>query len=371
MLLVVHHEDCLAHDTGEGLFEAGPHPLIADPEPHPEGPRRLRNVRSALERGPLAGGLEWRVARPAGPAALERVHSPAHVARVAALADLDGVTAIGDSSTFASPRTWDAARAAAGCALDAVDAVLDGEAALAYALARPPGHHAGPATIDGYCFLNNVALAAQRALDRGAQRVAIVDWDVHHGNGTQACFWSRPEVLTISLHMDHRAWDPVTHPEAGTPDEVGAGAGAGRNVNVALPFGGGDRAYAATFERVVAPALRAFRPDVLIAAAGQDASQFDPNGRMSVSMAGFHAIGTAFGALAAELGGGRAVLTQEGGYGPTYSALCLLATLAGVLGRPTGVDDPLAIYPDHDAGHDAAIAATLAAHAGLGLLPGR
>ncbi len=150
MLLVVHHEDCLAHDTGEGLFEAGPHPLIADPEPHPESPRRLRNVRSALERGPLADALEWRAARPAGRSALERVHSAAHVDRVEGLAELDGVTAIGESSTFASQRTPAAARAAAGCALDALDAVLDGVAPLTYALARPPGHHAGPASIDAY-----------------------------------------------------------------------------------------------------------------------------------------------------------------------------------------------------------------------------
>jgi len=368
VLLVVHHDDCLAHDTGEGLFEAGPSPLIAVPEPHPESPARVRNIHSALERGPLAGELRWREARPAGNEDVERIHSPQHVDRVAALGELRGVTRIGDSSTFASPRTPDAARAAVGCALGAVDAVLDGEAPFSYALARPPGHHAGPEAIDGYCFFNNAALAAQRALDRGAGRVAIVDWDVHHGNGTQACFWSRGEVLAISLHMDHRSWDPETHPERGLADEVGEGDGAGRNVNVALPLGGGDAAYAACFERVVAPALRAFAPDVLIGCAGQDASQFDPNGRMSVSMAGFHAIGGAFGALAGELCGGRAVLTQEGGYGPTYSALCLLATLSGLLGRPTGVEDPLALYPDLETGHDAAIAATLAAHAGLGLL---
>ena len=368
MLLVVHHDDCLAHDTGAGLFEAGPSPLIEVPEPHPESPARVRNIHSALERGPLAGALAWRVARPAARDSIERVHPPSHVDAVAALAELTGVTRVGDSSTFASPRTWDAARAAAGCALDAADAVLDREAPYAYALGRPPGHHAGPATIDGYCFLNNAALAAQRALDRGAARVAIVDWDVHHGNGTQACFWSRGDVLAISLHMDHRSWDPETHPERGLADEVGEGDGEGRNVNVALPLGGGDAAYAACFERVVAPALRAFAPDVLIGCAGQDASQFDPNGRMSVSMAGFHAIGGAFGALAAELCDGRAILVQEGGYGPTYSALCLLATLSGLLGRPTGVEDPLALYPDLDTGHDAAIAATLAAHAGLGLL---
>lgn len=368
MPLVVHHDDCLAHDTGSGLFEAGPSPLIAVPEPHPESPARLRNIRSALERGPLASDLEWRVARPADVASLERVHTAAHVERIAALSGLDGVARAGDGSTFASPATWDAARAAAGCALDALDAVLDGESTLAYALARPPGHHAGPATVDGYCFFNNAALAAQRALDRGAERVAIVDWDVHHGNGTQACFWSRGEVLTISVHMDHRAWDPATHPESGTPDESGEGDGRGRNVNVALPFGCGDSAYAATFERVVAPALRAFEPEVLIGGAGQDASQFDPNGRMSVSMAGFHAIGTAFGSFASELCAGRAVLVQEGGYAPTYSAMCLLATLAGAAGRPIGVEDPLAIYPEHDTGHVAAIDATLAAHAGFGLL---
>ncbi len=358
------HDDCLRHDTGRGLFEAGPSALLDVPERHPENADRLRNLRSALERGPLRDALRFREGRHALRDELERFHDPDYVAGVEALSHTDSVDRV-IGPTFASAGTWDAARAAVGCALAAADAVLDGETRLAYALVRPPGHHAARAAVDGYCFFNNAALAAQRARDRGIERVAVVDWDVHHGNGTQSGFYDRADVLTLSVHMDHRSWGR-NHPEQGTPDELGAGAGRGANVNVALPYGCGDRAYAAVFEEVVAPVLRRFGPGLIVCAAGQDASQFDPNGRQCVTLAGFHAIGEAVAGLAEELCDGRVVATQEGGYGPTYSALCLVATLAGLLRRPTGLEDPLAYLPDGGAGHGGAVAATLAALASCG-----
>jgi acetoin utilization deacetylase AcuC-like enzyme len=327
-------------------------------------------MHGALARGPLAEALRWRTPALAQAEELATWHDPAYVEEVRELA-----RAAGDAGevrrvigpTYVSGTTWISARAAAGAALAAADAVLDGETRIAYALARPPGHHAGPASIDGYCFFNNSALAAQRAHDRGLARVAIVDWDVHHGNGTQSGFYERADVLTISLHMDHRSWGR-NHPEDGIPAEVGAGEGAGFNVNVALPYGVGDRAYAAAFDDVVLPALRAFAPELIVCASGQDASQFDPNGRMCVTMAGFHAIGARMAAAAAELTDGRLVLVQEGGYARTYAALCALETLAGVLGRETGVVDRLAYLPDEGDGHAAALEATRAALAPYGTL---
>ncbi len=357
------HDECLRHDTGAGVFEAGPSPLISVPELHPENAERLLNMRGALARGPLADALRWRTPRLAEPGELASWHEPGYVEEVRELSRRAGETGaparvIGP--TFVSGTTWTAARAAAGAALAAAGAVLDGETSIAYALARPPGHHAGPASIDGYCFFNNSALAAQRARDRGVKRVAIVDWDVHHGNGTQSGFYERTDVLTISIHMDHRSWGR-NHPENGIPEEVGEGDGAGANVNVALPYGVGDRAYAAAFDEVVLPALRAFGPELIVGASGQDASQFDPNGRMCVTMAGFHAIGEALAAAASELCGGRLVLCQEGGYARTYGALCALETVAGALGRETGLRDPLAYLPDEGDAHRPAIAATQAA----------
>ena len=358
-LHVFWHDDCLAHDTGAGLFDSGPSALLAVPETHPENAARLRNMRSALERGPLARDVHVREGRHATEAQLAAFHDPAYIKRVRDLVPDAGVVGAG-GHTFVSPGTWAAALAAAGSAIAAADAVVDGDAPLALALVRPPGHHAGPATTDGYCFLNNAALAACRLRERGAQRVAILDWDVHHGNGTQAGFYDREDVLTISLHMDHRSWGP-THPEDGLPTEIGAGAGEGYNVNVALPYGVGDRGYLAVIERVVAPILARYRPDAIVCAVGQDASQNDPNGRQCVSMDGFHRLGRAVRALAGEHTGGRIVMTQDGGYEATYSAVCLSATLGGMLGRPLGVEDPLAYLPDEETVHLAAIAATRAA----------
>ena len=358
-LLALWHDDVLAHDTGAGLFDSGPSGLLAVPRPHPECADRLRNLRSALERGPLAPAVRWGHGRHADREELLAFHTPAHVDRVAAFAGLDEIVHV-SGHTFASPGMWNAALAAAGTALAAADAVLGGSADAALALVRPPGHHAAPEQIDGYCFFNNAGLAACRARERGAERVAILDWDVHHGNGTQTGFYERPDVLTVSLHMDHRSWGP-THLEDGLPAETGAGAGAGHNVNVALPCGVGDRGYLAVMDEIVAPILGAYRPDALVCAAGQDASQNDPNGRQCLSAAGFHALGAAVRALAAEHTGGRVILTQEGGYEATYSAICLHATLDGLLGRPLGVTDDIAYLPDEEAGHEAAIAAVQAA----------
>jgi len=192
--------------------------------------------------------------------------------------------------------------------------------------------------------------------------VAIVDWDVHHGNGTQAIFYDRADVLTVSLHMRHGSWGP-SHPETGAVDERGVGAGVGANINVELPLGTGDGGYLQSFDRVVAPALERFAPDVVIGACGQDASQFDPNGRQAVSCDGFHAIGGRMAELADRHGGGRLLLVQEGGYAPTYAALCLEATLLGVLGMQPQ-PDPLAFLPD-DLERSAAAIAVAAAAAGL------
>jgi len=364
------HDACLRHDTGAGVFDGGPSPLMSIPELHPENAERLLNMRGALARGPLADALHWRSSELATQEELATWHEPAYIEEVCELSGRAGaagapVHVLGQ--TYVSGTTWESARAAAGAALAAADTVMSGETRVAYALIRPPGHHAGPASVDGYCFFNNSALAAQRARDRGAARVAIVDWDVHHGNGTQSGFSARADVLTISLHMDHRAWGR-NHREDGIPDEVGEGEGAGFNVNVALPYGVGDRGYAAAFDQVVLPALRAFAPELIVGACGQDASQFDPNGRQCLTMAGFHAIGERLAGAAAELCDGRLVLCQEGGYGRTYSALCALETLAGILGRATGLQDPLAFLPDEGDAHRVAIEATRAALAPYGTL---
>jgi acetoin utilization deacetylase AcuC-like enzyme len=362
-LEVFWHPAALEHDTGSGLWEAPPSDLLERQELHPENAERIRNMRSVLLRGPLASRIGWREGRLAETAELESVHDPEYVASIKAACGAGG-RRLGSTTVLAAD-SWRPLLAAAGTALAAAEAVIAGDVARSYALVRPPGHHAGPAVADGYCFFNNVALAAERFRSAGAERVAVVDWDVHHGNGTQSCFYERNDVLTISLHMRHGSWGP-SHPETGSPSETGTGKGAGHNINVELRPGSGDGAYAEAFRRVVEPVLRGYRPEVLIGASGQDASAFDGNGRMNVSMDGFHAIGAGVRA-SAEHSGASLVLVQEGGYARTYAAYCLHATLEGVLGSGRLLKDPIAYMPDDPAHASADIDAVCAEHRSWGL----
>jgi acetoin utilization deacetylase AcuC-like enzyme len=339
-LAVYWHPAVLEHETGTGLWEAPPSDLLAVQELHPENAERVENMRAVLANGPLASRLTWCDGRLADPSELEAAHDRDYIERIRAACERGGPRF--SATTVLS--TWRPLVAAAGTSLAAADGVIGGEAEIAYALVRPPGHHAAPARADGYCFFNNAALVAERFRAVGAERVAIVDWDVHHGNGTQACFYARDDVLTISLHMRHGSWGP-SHPQTGSPAETGIEPGAGFNLNVELRPGSGDGAYAEAFRRVVEPVLERFRPDALVGACGQDASGFDANGRMNLSMDGFHAIGSAL-RRSAERSGARLVLVQEGGYARTYAAYCLHATLEGVLGADRLLPDPLAYMPD-------------------------
>jgi acetoin utilization deacetylase AcuC-like enzyme len=358
VLDVFWHEDALAHDTGSGVFEHPPSPLMAEEELHPESAVRVRNMKAILERGPLADDVRWRRGRHAERQELELLHHPPYIDFVRDFCEAGG--GLLTLSTPVSKGSWPAALAAAGSALAATEAVLDGETAAAFALVRPPGHHAQPAQADGYCLFNNVALAAELARRRGVGRVAVLDWDVHHGNGTQECFWDRSDVLTVSFHMRHGAWGP-SHPQTGAPGEVGAGDGMGFNVNVELPPGTGDGGYAKAFEQIVAPIADRFEPELLLIACGQDANQFDPNGRQCLSMEGFRRLGASARELAERHCDGRIVLVQEGGYARSYSAFCLHATLAGSLGVEVALDDPCAYMPDDPAHADRAIALVRAA----------
>jgi acetoin utilization deacetylase AcuC-like enzyme len=365
-LHILWHDDALRHDTGRGVFEQPPSPLIAEHELHPENAIRLRNIRAVLQRAPLADRMQWHPGRHASLDELATFHDRDYIDAIHETIRHAPAWMPNTGSTIVSPGTWAAALAAAGTTLEAVDHVLDGATNLAYALVRPPGHHAQPTRADGYCFFNNAALAALRACARGVDRVAIIDWDVHHGNGTQEGFYHRADVLTISLHMDHRSWGP-SHPQDGRPDEIGVGEGVGFNRNIPLPYGSGDQVYAAAMTRLVAPLIDDFGPGLIIVAAGQDASGFDPNGRMLLSMDGFRALGRAARRFADQHTGGRLLLVQEGGYARTYTGLCAYASVEGVLGcDDSPLDDPLGGYPEYPAaGFDALTAIEAAWNAAI------
>jgi acetoin utilization deacetylase AcuC-like enzyme len=344
MIDVFFDDRVLDHDTGLGLWEHPATDLLAVPELHPENAERVRNMESVLKRGPVAQHLSWHGGRPATVEELTLVHDRSYVEAVLQMCRHGGGRI--DSSTVLSGKSEEPILVAAGCVLEAGAAVLSEKARIAYAMVRPPGHHAQPAQADGYCFFNHAALVAELARRAGVSRVAIVDWDVHHGNGNQECFWSRDDVLTCSLHMRTGSWGP-THTQTGSPEEMGVGAGKGYNINVELGIGAGDRAYIGAFENIVLPILRQYRPGLIVGSCGQDASAFDANGRQNVSMAGFHGIGDAMRRGSDELCDGKLVLVQEGGYARTYAGYCLHATLEGALGiDPPLLEEAAAYIPD-------------------------
>ena len=358
MLTVFWDERVLHHDTGTALHEVAPSPWIPDAEAHTEGPARLVAMQSVLRNGPAASEITWGTGRLASIDELAAVHDRDYLDGIRQLSESGGgwVTA----TTRVGANSFEPLRAAAGTALEAAAAVLSGRTRIGYALVRPPGHHAQTARADGYCFFNHAALAADLALRSGVRRVLTVDWDVHHGNGTQEIFYQRRDVLTTSVHMNHGAWGP-SHPQTGWTDEVGSGEGTGYNVNIPLPLGAGDTGYLRAFEEVIEPIARAYRPELIIAASGQDAGAYDPNGRHNVTMKGFYAIGRRLVDLADELCDGRLVLFQEGGYNPSYAPYCLLATVEGLLGLPP-TPDPLAYVPDQTLGLDEVLSEVAAAH---------
>lgn len=276
------------------------------PGSHPERPERLIAIRDGLQ----AAGLEQRGQRLPTRAAREDelglVHTPGYVAEL--IARVPGRSGTLDGDTYFSPGTWDAALAAVGAVVDISRSVLSGESRRGLAIVRPPGHHAEADRAMGFCLLNNIAIAAASLRAAGASRVAILDWDVHHGNGTQNSFYDDDSVMFLSCHQF------PYYPGTGRPSEIGRGAAAGTTVNVGLPAGCGDREYAAVFTHAFAPALRRFKPDIILVSAGYDAHVADPLAGMQVTRAGYLAMARTLCALADELCEGRLVCTLEGGY---------------------------------------------------------
>jgi acetoin utilization deacetylase AcuC-like enzyme len=239
-------------------------------------------------------------------------------------------------STIVGRGSYEIALLAVGGCLAAVEAVTAGAVDNAYALVRPCGHHAEAARGRGACIFSNLALAALHAREAlGLERVAIVDWDAHHGNGTELAFWEDPSVLTISLHQDN-----VYPPASGGVGDIGAGVGAGFNLNVPLPAGSGEGAYLAALDRVVIPALEAHRPQLVLVGSGFDACAMDPLARMLLHSRSFAAMTRRILDVTADVCGGRVVFCQEGGYSSAYMPFCGLAVVEELSGVSTGIEDP-------------------------------
>jgi len=305
--VLLRHPSSLEHDTGA----------------HPESPRRIAAIERALsERDWL--GWDVRLSPAAARAAIEAVHPPAHVERIEALAERGG--GMIDMDTIVSAGSFDAALHAAGGAVAMVDALLGGadRALAAASLHRPPGHHAMGDRAMGFCLLNNVAIAAQHAIaETGARRVLILDWDVHHGNGTSDIFAARDDVLFCSIHQS-----PL-YPGTGAASDAGHGAGEGHTVNLPVPGGSGDAVFVSLVEHVVRPLARAYEPDLVLVSAGYDAHADDPLAGCVVTDAGYEAMSASVRALAEELGAPLGIVL-EGGYDLAALARCVAITLAAV-----------------------------------------
>lgn len=330
-------ERCFWHGGGDYAFTLPlgglVQPLAGGLPENPETKRRLKNL---IDVTGLARDLDMRSARAATSQDLARVHPQQFLDKFKALSDRGGGE-LGLRTPFARGG-YEIAALSAGLAKAALYAVLDGELGNAYALSRPPGHHCLPEFPNGFCLLANIAIAIEAALAENlCDRVAVLDWDVHHGNGTEAIFYDRADVLTISIHQEHNY--PT---DTGDIDDVGAGAGAGANMNIPLPPGAGHATYLEVMQRLVAPALSAYQPDVIVVACGYDAAAIDPLGRMLATAQTFGELTGMAMQLADELCDGRLVLVHEGGYSEVYVPFCGHAVLQRLSASNIEAPDPLA-----------------------------
>ena len=326
------------------------------PSGHPERPARVEAVRDALLAAHVAQRGSQVAIRTATDEELARVHSGAYLTELERL--VPGKSGWLDPDTYYSPETWNAARAAAGSACELATQVLSGQLTQGIAVVRPPGHHATRDTAMGFCLLNNVAAAAAAARAAGAARVAIVDWDVHHGNGTQDIFWTDPDVLYISVHQF------PYYPGTGAASEVGGPGALGATMNVGLPAGSRDGDYCAVFDHVFVPKLEAWKPDLILISAGFDAYEHDPLAGMRVTHAGFAQLAARLRSVAERVCGGRLVAVLEGGYDLDGLGGGMAATLGALVAPSPPAIIPVAIPPEPSLAR-AAIEGTLAAHRGL------
>lgn len=301
---------------------------------HAESAESKRRLKCLMDVSGLSQHLQLSSAPMASEADLLRVHPAHYLQRFKAMSDA-GHGDLGEEASV-GPGTFEIARQSAGLAIAAVDAVLTGQMDDAYALSRPPGHHCLPDKAMGFCYLANIAVAVEAAFARhDVKRIAVLDWDVHHGNGTQSIFYERSDVLTLSIHQD--GCFPVGY---GGSNDRGEGAGRGFNLNVPLYPGGGDDAYLYAMDRLIVPALEQFQPDLIVVACGFDASGVDPLARMLLHSESFRSMTTMVRQAAERLCNGRLVMVHEGGYAEAYVPFCGHAVIEELAGVRTEVVDP-------------------------------
>jgi len=303
---------------------------------HVENRVRLEAVLARLQGNGLWDAMEELDTYPAERAQLLWLHTEEYLEELQALSTRGGGSL--DSDTVANWATWAAASVAAGGCMAAVQDIIEGGVDNALCLVRPPGHHAEADRGMGFCFLNNAALAAEFALHHDLERVALVDFDVHHGNGTQDMFYNRGDVLYASIHQEG------LYPGTGTIDEVGVDAGMGQNINIPLPRGAQDRHYLRALDELIIPALRRAQPQILVVSAGYDGHATDPLAQHELTCDGYYQIMLRLRQAAEELCEGRLCVVLEGGYEPQALAHGVENTALALLGEP--LREPDATLPE-------------------------
>ncbi len=329
-------ERTLWHTTGEAALFLRPGGWIQPPAAggHAESPESKRRFKNLLDVSGLSRHLALETAPEATEDALRRIHPASYLSEFKRLSDAGGGM-LGEETPFGQG-SYEIAALSAGLAIHAMDRVLTGQWRNAYSLSRPPGHHCLPETPMGFCLMANIPIAIEEMRARHhLGKVAVIDWDVHHGNGTQAIYWDRADTLTISLHQN--ACYPIS---SGTTAERGTGAGQGANINIPLLPGGGHHSYLTALDRIVLPALDRFQPDLIVVATRHDASALDPLARMLAHSDTYRAMTERLMQAADTLCGGKLVMVHEGGYSEAYVPFCGQAIIEVLAARRTQVIDP-------------------------------
>ena len=334
-------ERCMWHNAGQYIGPLEGNPWV-EPLPSLENANGKRRIKNLLDASGLTNSLNQIKCSQATETDILRVHTSDYLDQVQKISDADGGNlAKRFGATQIGKNGIEIALVAAGASITAVKSVLEGKVDNAYALIRPPGHHAEPEEAMGFCVFANAALAGKYALDEAdVQRIAFVDWDVHHGNGTQKIFWNDQRALCISLHQEN-----YFPPGSGAVDQIGVGDGIGTTINVPLPPGSDEAVYLAAFDRVVLPALERYRPQLIIVPCGFDAGFHDPLGRMMLTSHSFRQLTERIMAAAQKLCGGKLIMTHEGGYSPHLVPFHCLAVLETMSGISTEVIDPFSTPP--------------------------
>ncbi|MEZ4523956.1 MAG: class II histone deacetylase [Thermomicrobiales bacterium] len=325
----------LQHNSGLKMLPDGSAYPWVEPELHWSNHRLVQRTKQLLELSGVSKHITTLTPRLASRDEIERFHTPGYVARVERLS-AEGSGDAGQGAPV-GPGSFDVARLAAGGALTAVDAVNGAGLRRVFALVRPPGHHAVANLGMGFCIFNNVALAALHAREvHGLNRIVIVDWDVHHGNGTQDAFYDDDSVLFFSIHQDRLF--PST---SGWLEQDGHGDGKGYTINIPLPPGSGDAAYLTAFDEIILPIIDDFVPELILVSAGQDASIMDQLGRMCVTTEGYRRLAALMVNRAVRHAEGRLVVLQEGGYSETYAPYATLAIIEAMASFNPTLQEPL------------------------------